>query len=379
MLALCALSLTAHLPGELGAAPPQSSPAPSRYSPELSAELFTAYHAQRQAFGQLSEFSLERAELGLQSPHVTSGGADSLSAELRLEAVRAAGARSVQGLDGDSLVLRLRRAWGSYQRHIGALAITLRGGLIPDAWHELVMRAYPLRALGPSLAEREGAQRLSDLGGTLILSAPQLILSPTLSLSVSNGEGRRAVEQNEGKDSLVTLSLTPLKSQNHELWLSAGYLDGSTGPLSSPRSRAWGALWFESKRLSTGLLWTSAWGLNGQAQLSMNGAQGWLIFKALTGAREGWLSPFLSAEWQSFKLPSASQDGASAQLGLRHSFKLSPQLTMRLFERLEWREGSDLSSPVVGSPKLGERWRASLCLEVSFGVSPPNAYGRTWR
>ena len=56
-----------------------------------------------------------------------------------------------------------------------------------------------LRALGPSQGEREGLQDTSDLG----LSVQVTYRQQKLFMSLTNGEGRRFQEQNQGKNLLI--------------------------------------------------------------------------------------------------------------------------------------------------------------------------------
>ena len=348
---------------------------------ELSGEVFSHFSTIQTESQHFSSFDIERAELGLQSAQE-----DNWGGELRLESVRSAGEDSLMGIDGDSLVMRVKRAWG-FGRFIGDhWSITGRFGLIPDVWHMRVMSAFPLRALGPSQGEREGLQDTSDLGTSLTLK----FHSQSIFLSLTNGEGRLYQEQNKGKNLLIGTHLTTgIGTGNGHL--SIAYRDGSRGPSSGQDHRLYLSSWWSSSQFSLGLIATQATGVKQRPSLSAYAAQAWIA---------GWIIPnylgiFTVGEWieyqnqttpiSSFEMidPRPIQSLESTRsatrwlTGLNHRlYQFLPQtpqdsaINLILFESLEYQGASNLKSPVFGIPQLAEIWRFSMTLCLSWGPTP---------
>ena len=373
------------------ATPPEPRPALSQM--ETSGEVFGGFRYADSPSQSFNEFNLERVELGLQSQtHARWGG------ELRVEGIRSAGPNSLIGVDGDSLVTRVKRAWGYGSQRWGQWSLHGRIGLIPDSWHEVVMNAYPLRALGPSQGEREGFQDTSDLGGALYLGwGHQRIF-----FNLTNGEGRRYQEQNKGKNILTGIALsTALSSEQSRLHLSIAYRDGSRGPGSGRDHRLYGATWWAHSRFNVGLKGARAWGLLNRPSLLADSVQGWTAV---------WLVPrkislLLSGEWLKYSPQDVSFIGLGEQEGgevmnlegsatdrsaLRWSaaagqtLYTSPReskvsratgtgVRVRIYERVAYRGESNLKSPVFGVPQLAKEWRAALLFSLSWGPMPPQA------
>ena len=125
----------------------------------FSGEVFSSYQHSQTKSQTFSQFQLDRSEFGVQSWEEADWGG-----ELRLESLRSAGPNSLIGIDGDSLILRVKRAWGFRKFQGQNWKLQTRFGLIPDPWHLVIMNTFPLRGLGPSQGEREGLQDTSDLG-----------------------------------------------------------------------------------------------------------------------------------------------------------------------------------------------------------------------
>jgi hypothetical protein len=120
----------------------------------LDSELFTGFRRSALAGGRkLSEFALDRAELGTQMwwrPHWRVD----LGVALRVEAVRSAGPQSLIGIDGNSLVMRLAQAYGHGAVHLGPIDIGVRFGQIPERWIEQLEKGYDTRGADPLASDR---------------------------------------------------------------------------------------------------------------------------------------------------------------------------------------------------------------------------------
>ncbi len=236
------------------------------------AQLFTGYRLDAPAEADLyDEYFLDRAEVGL------SLGADA-GAELRLEAVRAISRQSLVGVDGDSLVVRVKRAWAWYALAAGPLTVQLDGGLVPDPWVEGLERAYPLRGLSPLLVESGGFFDTSDLGLRLGLRTWEDRVR--VGGAVLNGEGRNERERNAGKNITATLSVTPLRvdAGNAPLSLSLHgvYRSGSVGVGAARDDRLGGALTLDHRDYGVGGAWVAAQGWDGYATRDADGIEAWL-------------------------------------------------------------------------------------------------------
>ncbi|TVR03631.1 MAG: hypothetical protein EA398_04085 [Deltaproteobacteria bacterium] len=251
----------------------RTEPAPDDDSPVLvvAAELFGGLHLITGP-SSFSEFELGRAELTTALSPVPWAGF-----ELTAEAIRSATSESVLGVDGDSLVFRVKRAWAHASAEIGPLAGEARVGLIPDPFVEAVESDYAFRGLAPLLAERGSFFDTSDLGAAGLVHA--LDGQVGLHLAITNGEGRNRVEQNSGKNTTALLSLAPrvleTRSGDAHLALHVAYRDGSVGTAGLRNHRLAGALAFSHPRVSTGVEAVRAWGYAGRAARETFGAGLW--------------------------------------------------------------------------------------------------------
>ncbi|MBP9088804.1 MAG: hypothetical protein KBG15_21955, partial [Kofleriaceae bacterium] len=193
-----------------------------------------------------SEAALSRAEVGLQVGFASNadraGGHATAQAfgELRLEAIRSITPQSGFGVDGDSLVLRVKRARVSGQWKVARASLHGEVGLVADPWLQGLDADPGLRPLVASVSESDLYQWSSDLGA--VVSGQ---LGPVrATLAVVNGEGRNFAERNTGKNTIgmldATVPLGHIAQQPARLWLAAMGRDGSYGP-GSARDHRFGA------------------------------------------------------------------------------------------------------------------------------------------
>ncbi len=211
-------------------APAEPEPAALQPLGEVSAEFANA-----SVGGQKNNaFEIRRAEFGLmrRGPHLLGG-------EIILEAIRSAGTQSFSGIDGDSLLMRLKRAWGYARQDVGPVVVEGRFGLLPTPWVEATEDDSRLRYLEQLTAERLGMYFTTDLGAVASVTALGGRLQ--VQAGVFNGEGRNQTEQNNGKNTQLLISGTAVEhdiaGEPLRLRLYAGGQEGSFGPSAAAAHR----------------------------------------------------------------------------------------------------------------------------------------------
>lgn len=311
-------------------------------------QLFTDYEVTRGEAQSFNQFTLRRAELGLGFLHEGRHGF-----VVNLEALRSAGPGSYVGIDDNSLVMRVKHAFGVARWEVGPGEVMVRGGLIPDVWVELVERAYDLRGVQALGFESAQLYDTSDLGA----SAAYRLWDGRLEarLEVANGEGRNQVELNEGKNTALTLSARPwrpvVRGRAGELGLHGSYRDGSVGFSSRANHRLSGALTFQSPLLFAGFEYGRAMGYLGRGDQRAQLLGGWV-----SGAlRPTWLGVF--------------GRGTLTQVDLEQPDALSSALHVGLYVDLI--DAGDAPRDVLGFPRL--RLYAGYRRETSSALGAPIA------
>jgi hypothetical protein len=214
LLAMLERHAHADEPAEIaGAFVESSQPEPADERPEqdslaIEAQLFSTFSAADSGASQFSEFTLPRAELGAMYRFGQFG------AELRLEGVRSASPQSSMGIDGNSLLIRVKRGWAFGQFDLApGHQLYGRIGLIPDAYKELLENDYDLRGLAPTMTERGSFFDTSDLGA--MAGWDGFDRRVRVRAEVANGEGRNQIELNEGKNTTLAFSVTPVAFDVH--------------------------------------------------------------------------------------------------------------------------------------------------------------------
>jgi hypothetical protein len=165
-------------------------------------------------------FELPRAHASLFASY------DIAEARIILEAVRSAAEGALLGVAGDSLVMRLREAWGGFTawKHL-----EVRFGLIPTLTLPVFEELLHLRPLAPSAPERTGFASPADLGATVrgILPGGYGFIAT----GFYNGEGYRQRELNRGKNIEIAGEFHPLAAFDDvaPLAIFGSYVSGSSG------------------------------------------------------------------------------------------------------------------------------------------------------
>jgi hypothetical protein len=229
----------------------------------LEGQTFAGFRSSQTATEDFSEFVLDRAELG------TTLLTGRFGSELRLEAIRSVSPQSVMGIDGDSLLLRVKRAWAFGRQELGPGAVEGRLGLIPDVWKELLENDYDLRGLAPTLSERAGYFDTSDLG--LMAGWDGWENRVRVRVQVSNGEGRSQPERNTGKNTTVAATFTPVAVDVHRgpirVSVHGAWRQGSEGFANARSHRMATGLTFVAPCPRAGVEYVRALGWDGRPEV----------------------------------------------------------------------------------------------------------------
>jgi hypothetical protein len=198
--------------------------------------------------------------------------------ELRLEAVRAATPESLFGVDGNSLVLRAKRAWAFAVFPAGPVEIEGRAGLLPTRVVAQGDETAALRALAPGLGERGRFLEASDVGGTVGVSLPEDIAGLELALTV--GEGRREVETNDTLDLTVTAFGRPWTGARLAAWGRRGRQGPGAADAHRLGARAEQHLW----RLDLGVEYHRAIGYDDVSDREADAIGAWVTGAVLSRA-----------------------------------------------------------------------------------------------
>ncbi len=333
----------------------------------LDSELFAGFRRSALAGGRkLSEFALDRAELGTQlwwRPHwrLDTGVAT------RIEAVRSAGPQSLIGIDGNSLVMRLGQAYGHAAAHVGPISIGLRGGLIPERWLEQVEKGHDTRGVDALASERALMFDRADLGATLTVSGWKGRVE--LDASLTNGEGRAQQELNRGKNTTLVLSVRPLQRRlpNGPLALAFHglYRDGSYGlalaGAAGRNHRVAAALTFQSPWAFAGAEYVRALGFNARPDLVSDALGAWAsayLFRNYLGIMASY-----AHIRQDVATPGTRVDVVTAGLfGDAFGYRLRNRRRIRLHAGYQYEGYGAAAGPVPGAPEAATTHRFMLQL-----------------
>lgn len=183
-------------------------------------------------------------------------------ARVMVEAVRSATEGSLLGVAGDSFVIRMREAWGSYTPWD---ILEARVGLLPTMTIGPIEQMWGMRMIAPTAIERAGLMSPADLGVTLRGILPLKL--GWLGVGAYNGEGYTRRELNRGKNIEIAASLHPLATIDgaEPVVVGGSYVSGSTGTGLARADRITANLGWEGDIIRGGATFTYAIGVEGDS------------------------------------------------------------------------------------------------------------------
>lgn len=211
----------------------------------------------------LTELRLDRGELGARV-----GWVQGAAAELRVEAIRSAGEGGALGVDGDSTVIRVKRAQLLGSHALGPLTVDGAIGFVADPWIAVLEDGYTVKPLS-----RTGSERLLGWSTSDLAVMGRVAYGPVrLGVSVGNGEGLEFPERNTGKTTTAVAEVVPVHTPDTRVVVAAMGRDGSIGPALVRDRRAGGAATVMTPYARGGGEVVRAWGMG-----DVGAAQGWLV------------------------------------------------------------------------------------------------------
>lgn len=191
-----------------------------------------------------------------------------LQTRVMIEAVPGADEAGLLAVAGDSIVLRVREAWASYQLFE---RVHLRAGIVPELTQPMVEETEALRPIGKGPHERFSLLAPTDAGANVRVELPASF--GEVGAGMYSGESYRSRELNRGKSTELYLRLHPLAfvEAARPLVLAGSYLLGSEGAGSARANRATVLLAWDAPWLKVGGSFTYAQGFAGAG-----GREGWL-------------------------------------------------------------------------------------------------------
>jgi hypothetical protein len=182
---------------------------------------------------------------------------DKLRGRLLLEAVRSASEGALVGVAGDSLVVRVREAYGSYKL---VEPVEVSAGVIPTLTVPELDGTWMLRAIAPSGMEANQLGTPADLGVKVRVDAPERY--GWAAVAATNGEGYAGRELNRGKTIEGAIEVHPLPGGALlPLGVFFSYDAGSIGTGSVRADRLTSGLVWQGVLVRAGAFFTYAWGV----------------------------------------------------------------------------------------------------------------------
>lgn len=225
-------------------------------------EVFASANATARSGDTLAEYRLDRGELGGTGDLGTWAGA-----ELRVESVRSASDGGTLGIDGDSLVLRVKRARVFVHGEQGAVRGGVELGAIADPWIAWLERGYTVRPLSPTASERLLGWQVSDLAIGAWGSWDRV----RVAVSSGNGEGLSFPERNTGKTTTGVAEVAIVDG----LVVAGMVRDGSVGPASVRDRRVGGGIAATFPQVRGGLEIVRAYGVGDRGDVDATALAGW--------------------------------------------------------------------------------------------------------
>ncbi len=174
-----------------------------------------------------------------------------------LEATRSASEGSLVGVAGDSLVLRVREAYGAYRI---AEVLELSAGVVPTLTVPNLDGTWMLRPVAPSGLEANALMAPADVGARSRVELPRGY--GWVAAASYNGDGYANRELNRGKTFEGAAEVHPLPGGAlRPLGIFGSYIAGSTGASTARANRVTGGLLWQGERVRAGATFTHAWGI----------------------------------------------------------------------------------------------------------------------
>lgn len=236
----------------------------------------------------LPVFSVPRVQVGLDADWLGASG------RVLAEGAYATNGGALIGVQGDSVVLRLREAWGGYRWRF----LEARLGLIPTLLIPELERGFRFRELTPDGLEANRLLAPADFGGILRAHLPAEY--GWLGVAVTNGEGYTSRELNTGKNVDVTALVRPLAALGVPLEVLAVGSVGSSGLPEVPTVRAGGGVQYSAQHFGAGASAFWAKGLladpTREGVLAQGFVRGTVLEHLQLVARAQWFQRSLSSE-----------------------------------------------------------------------------------
>ncbi len=224
---------------------------PDAGSPEPAPLPLPTFAPRADAFGEFSGrfptdgpalpvFSVPRVQLGLDANWLDATG------RVLVEGAYATNGGALIGVQGDSVVLRVREAWGGYRWQF----LEARFGLIPTLLIPELERGFRFRELTADGLESNRLLAPADFGGSLRGYLPRDL--GWVGVAVTNGEGYTSRELNPGKNVDLTALVRPLQTLGLPLEVLLLGAFGSSGLPEVPTTRVGGGVQWSGPVLGAG-------------------------------------------------------------------------------------------------------------------------------
>ncbi len=312
-------------------------------------------------------FALPRAELG--------GGVVYerwLSGLVRAETIRSASPQSAFGIDGNSLLPRVRLAYAAVHPQFVAWDIPLlvegRAGIIPNLWLEGLEAHTATRGLAPLPSEQAGLAVSSDLGASASVDVADGVF--VVAAAIENGEGKAEVEQNPGKDLTILVGSTPtvavVADDPLRVGLRAAWHDGSVGTASGRNHRGLVAAVASHPRFHVGVEGVWAQGVPGRPDRERLVGGAWADGVIVDGIVGAFARADVGQDFKAFVPQDASDLAVNAGVFTDFGKPLNDsgllrRLRLSVSGSLEQRFGS---AAVVGAQDASTAWALHITLEI---------------
>jgi hypothetical protein len=300
----------------------------------------------------LAELALDRGELGA-TVGLLPGTA---AAELRVEAIRSAGEGGALGIDGDTTVIRVKRAQVLASHTFGGgLIVDGAIGFAADPWIAFLEDGYTVKALSRTGSERLLAWSTSDLA-----AVGRVAYGPArLAVSVGNGEGLQFPERNNGKTTTAVAEVVAVRDAGWRVVVAGVGRDGSIGPaLVRDRRLGVGTSVMTPYARGGGEI-VQAWGLGDVGEVEGLLVSGWVDVPIV----DRW---FAAARASTFGFENGSRGRISTFGGAIGAMPGGPQLGLRVWLAVDRTTTSGTAMAVVG----GDGGDATTFLVIASAIAP---------